>query len=147
MSGREEGIVSRIFVVMLVPLLLFMLSGCYDVVPLARDHFKDVGRYEMADVLADSGGTPRTYTFRRGMCVIQSDTLIGTGMFLSPYGEEKAVVAIPVSTISRIEVKKLNYFVTGTLCAGVIGVTLISLLSTESPALSKSSGPSAPNPH
>ncbi|MCL5266814.1 MAG: hypothetical protein M1469_01775 [Bacteroidetes bacterium] len=56
-------------------------------------------------------------------------------------------IAIPVSRISLVEVKKLNYFVTLSLCGVVIAVTMIALLSPGSPALSGSSGPSAPNPH
>ncbi len=138
---------NRIIIFTFLPLFLFVFAGCYDMVPLTKEHYKDVGGYQRVSVLTDSAGTVSRYTFDRGMCVIQRDTLIGPGTVLSGFGEQKAVVAIPVSTISYIEVQKLNYFVTATLCAGVIGVALVSLLSTESPAVSKGSSPSAPNSH
>ena len=99
----------RSVVSMLLAISMFFFAGCYEMVSLSRDQYKKVNQYEQVNVLTDTSGTLTKYRFSKGMCVVQKDTLIGTGTRLSDVGEEHNVtVQIPVSSISLIEVSQLN---------------------------------------
>ena len=126
---------------------LFIWSGCYETVSLTREEYSHVSKYDGTNVLVDSAGTIWKYSFSSGMCTVQHDTLFGSGTLSSVSGElGKANVAIPVSKISLIEVKKLNYFTTLFLAGGFIGVTIYLIISTSPPGATGPSGPSPPNP-
>ncbi len=88
---------------------ILSLAGCYEPLTLSRDDYKTVNKYDEVNVLVDTSGNITKYRFSKGMCVVQKDTLIGTGTRMSDFGDEHGVtVEIPTSRISVIEVSKLN---------------------------------------
>lgn len=128
---------------LLLAVSVFLFSGCYEVVSLSRDDYKSVNQYDEVNVLTDTAGVVTKYRFSRGMCVVQKDTLVGTGTRMSSFGEEHGVnVELPVSGISVIEVKKLDLAQTFIVAAAAVAVTLGILFVAGPPGASGPSGQS-----
>lgn len=128
---------------LLLAVSVFFFSGCYEVVSLSRDNYKNVNKYDEVSVLSDTAGVVTKYRFSKGMCVVQKDTLIGTGTRMSSLGEEHGVnVELPVSGISVIEVKKLDLAQTFMVAGVAVAVTLGFLFVAGAPGASGSPGQS-----
>lgn len=124
----------------------FFLGGCYEVVSLSRDDYRSVNKYDRVDVVTDTAGTLTKYRFGKGMCVVQNDTLIGTGTRMSDAGDQHGVtVEIPTSQISLLEVSRLNLAKTLIIAAAAVGLTVGMVFLSGAPGASGSPGqPSTP---
>jgi hypothetical protein len=132
---------------LMIALSVFIWSGCYEVVSLSRDEYKNVNQYDEVSVLTDTAGVVTKYKFARGMCVVQNDTLIGTGTRMSSVGEQEgANVAIPTSRINLVEVKKLNVPVTLVMAGVVAAITVGAVFLVGAPGASGGSNSQPPTP-
>ena len=130
---------------LILALSVFVWAGCYEVVLLSRDDYKDVNQYDEVSVLTDTAGAITKYRFSKGMCVVQNDTLIGTGTRMSPMGEQEGVnVVIPSSRINLVEVKKLNVPVTLMMAGMVAAATVGAVFLVGAPG--SSGGPNSQSP-
>ena len=135
----------RSVVSMLLAISMFFFAGCYEMASLSRDEYKKVNQYDQVNVLTDTSGTLTKYRFSKGMCVVQKDTLIGTGTRISDVGEEHDVtVEIPASKISLIEVSKLNLAETMMFVGVAIVVSAGAIFLAGGPGAS--GGPSGGTP-
>lgn len=126
---------------LLLAVSMFFFAGCYEVVSLSRDNYKSVNKYDQVDVLADTLGGVTKYRFGKGMCVVQNDTLIGTGTRMSDMGEQHGVsVEIPTSKISVIEVSKLDLAKSLIIAAAAVGITVGLVFISGAPGASGSPG-------
>ncbi len=136
-----EGSMLKSALSLILAVSMLSFGGCYEVVSLSKDNYKNVNKYDEVNVLADTGGVVTKYRFSRGMCVVQNDTLIGTGTRMSQIGDEKGItVEIPESQINLIEVKQLNLAKSLTIAAVAIGATVGIMLLSGSPGSTGSPG-------
>lgn len=131
---------------LLLAVSMFFFAGCYEVVSLSRNDYKNVNKYDEVNVFADTVGNVTKYRFSKGMCVVQHDTLIGTGTMMSDEGEEHGVnVEIPTSRISVIEVSRLDIAKTMLLAGAAVALTVGAVFLSGAPGASGSPGqPSTP---
>ncbi len=128
-------------------LSVFIWSGCYEVVSLSRDDYKNVNRYDEVSILTDTAGVVTKYEFSKGMCVVQNDTLIGTGTRMSSIGEQEgANVVIPTSRINLVEVKKLDVPLTLMMAGIVAAVTVGAVFLVGAPGATGGSNSQPPTP-
>ena len=132
----------------LLAISMFFFAGCYEMVSLSPDQYKKVNRYDQVNVLTDTSGTLTKYKFSRGMCVLQKDTLVGTGTRISDVGEEHNVsVEIPAANISLIEVSKLNLAATMMFIGAAVMISAGAIFLAGAPGASGASGGGGqPNP-
>lgn len=139
-TSLEDFMLKSVLSVVLA-ISMFFFAGCYEVVSLSKEDYKTVNKYDQVDVLTDTSGVVTKYRFSRGMCVVQKDTLIGTGTRMSQSEQEDGVtVLIPESQINLVEVKKLNYLRTFTLVGILVVGTVGLILSIGTPGVGGSTG-------
>lgn len=124
---------------------MFFFAGCYEVVTIPRENYETVKKYDEVRVLVDTSGTITKYRFSRGMCVVQKDTLIGTGTRITDMGDEHGVtVEIPTSRISVVEVSKLDLARTMIVVGAAVFLSVGVYFLAGAPGASGGPGQSAP---
>ena len=116
-----------------VPSVVFMLTGCSNTVRLMRDQVGRAMKSEEFTMLMDSARTTCEYRVLRNSCRVVHDTLVGTGIRVrGPSHENPSEFAVPLSAVQCFEVSEFSAVKTVVFAAGVAaGVALIVALSNQ----------------
>jgi hypothetical protein len=109
--------------------LLSYLTGCYSMREVTKEEFISQEEYDKASLITKDN---KEYQFNDMQYIINSDTLIGTGMRLSGNNETQFAGKIALDDVTTFNLDKFNVGVA--ILASVLIIGLVGIASNSTPS-------------